>query len=167
MSTTDCWEAARETAALRVQVEALQMAYAHRLDDLDIDAWPGFFTKTGRYVVTTRENVQANRPIGIINCINRGMMQDRVKAFHTANIFEPHVYNHMLGPAEILEQSVEQCKARSNFLVVRIMENGRMDLYAAGAYYDVIVVKEDSLKFQERKVVLDSRSLDILMVIPL
>jgi 3-phenylpropionate/cinnamic acid dioxygenase small subunit len=48
MSATHCRESARETAALRERVEALQMAYAHRLDDLDIDAWPGFFTKTGR-----------------------------------------------------------------------------------------------------------------------
>jgi anthranilate 1,2-dioxygenase small subunit len=167
MSAIHCRESALETTALRERVEALQMNYAHRLDDLDIDAWPGFFTKTGRYVVTTRENVQTNRPIGIINCVNRGMMQDRVKAFHIANIFEPHVYNHMLGPAEILEQSEDQCRVRSNFQVVRIMENGRMDLYAAGTYYDVIVVGEGSLKFQERKVVLDSRSLDILMVIPL
>jgi anthranilate 1,2-dioxygenase small subunit len=47
------------------------------------------------------------------------------------------------------------------------MENGRMDLYATGAYHDVIVVADNFLKFQERKVVLASRSLDILLVIPL
>jgi anthranilate 1,2-dioxygenase small subunit len=167
MSATHCRDSAGDTAALRERVEALQMAYAYRLDDLDIDAWPSFFTETGRYVVTTRENVRANRPIGIINCVNRGMMQDRVKAFHTANIFEPHIYNHMLGPAQILEQSADQCRVRSNFQIVRIMENGRMDLYAAGAYYDVILVEEAGLKFRERKVVLDSCSVDILMVIPL
>jgi len=158
---------ATEFVPLRERVEALQMAYAYRLDDLDIDAWPDFFTKTGRYVVTTRENVQASRPIGIINCVNRGMMQDRVKAFHTANIFEPHLYNHILGPAEILERSADQCRARSNFQVVRIMEHGRMDLYAAGSYRDVISVEDTGLRFQERKVVLDSCSVDILMVIPL
>jgi anthranilate 1,2-dioxygenase small subunit len=158
---------AGEMVPLRERVEALQMAYAYRLDDVDIDAWPDFFTNTGRYVVTTRENVQADRPIGIINCVNRGMMQDRVKAFRTANIFEPHIYNHMLGPAEILEQSADQCRARSNFQVVRIMERGRMDLYAAGSYHDVISVEKAGLRFQERVVVLDSCSVDILMVIPL
>jgi anthranilate 1,2-dioxygenase small subunit len=158
---------ASDMVSLRERVEALQTAYAYRLDDLDIDAWPNFFTKTGRYVVTTRENVQASRPIGIINCVNRGMMQDRVKAFHTANIFEPHRYNHMLGPAEILERSADQCRVRSNFQVVRIMEHGRMDFYAAGSYYDSISIEEAGLRFQERKVVLDSCSVDILMIIPL
>ena len=167
MSVAHCWERAGGKAGLRERVETLQMAYAHRLDDLDIDAWPNFFTEAGRYVVTTRENVRADQSIGIINCVNRGMMQDRVKAFHTANVFEPHVYNHMLGPAELLEQSEDGCRVRSNFQVIRIMENGRMDLYAAGAYYDSILVEESGLKFQERKVVLDSRSVNILMVIPL
>jgi hypothetical protein len=42
-----------------------------------------------------------------------------------------------------------------------------MDLYAAGSYHDVISVEDAGLRFQERKVVLDSCSIDILMVIPL
>ena len=157
----------QDAARLRDRIAEFQMAYAHRLDDLDVDAWPSFFTPSAKYVVTTRENVKAGLPIGIVNCVNRGMMEDRVKAFHTANVFEPHTYNHLLGPVEILEQSGNRCRTRSNFQIVRIMENGRTDLYATGAYHDVIVFADNFLKFQERKVVLDSRSLDILLVIPL
>jgi anthranilate 1,2-dioxygenase small subunit len=47
------------------------------------------------------------------------------------------------------------------------MENGRMDLYATGAYHDLIVVDDAGFKFEERKVVLDSHALDVLLVIPL
>ena len=95
------------------------------------------------------------------------MIEDRVRAFFTANVFEPHIYNHLLGPVEILEQSAAGYVTRANFHVVRIMENGRSELYATGSYHDRIVVEGTDLRFQERKVVLDSRSLDVLMVIPL
>ncbi|MCC2098672.1 MAG: aromatic-ring-hydroxylating dioxygenase subunit beta [Hyphomicrobiales bacterium] len=157
----------RDDSALRDRITAFHLACAHRLDDLDIDAWPGFFAENGKYIVTTRENVRAGYPIGIIHCANRGMIEDRVRAFFTANVFEPHTYNHLLGPVEILENSGEEYVTRSNFHVVRIMENGRSDLYATGSYHDRIVTEGRDLKFLERKVVLDSRTLDILMVIPL
>jgi anthranilate 1,2-dioxygenase small subunit len=73
--------------------------YAYALDDGNIDLWPSFFTDSALYHVTTRENYDQNLPIGIIRCVGRGMMIDRVKAFHTANIYEPHCYNHLVGPA--------------------------------------------------------------------
>jgi anthranilate 1,2-dioxygenase small subunit len=57
--------------------------------------------------------------------------------------------------------------ARSNFQIVRIMETGRMDLFATGKYLDVIQKEGGSLKFRERIVVLDSRNVDILLVVPL
>jgi hypothetical protein len=74
---------------------------AHALDDGQIDRWPSFFTETCVYHVTTREGHEAGLPIGIMRCVGRGMMLDRVKAFHTANIFEPHSYNHALGRASM------------------------------------------------------------------
>ena len=49
---------------------------------------------------------RAGLPIGIMRCVGRGMMVDRVKAFHTANIFEPHTYNHMIGhPVFLVSQA--------------------------------------------------------------
>lgn len=148
-------------------IQTLQTDYAHSLDDMQIDKWPRFFTDDGVYRITTRENLQANLPIGIIHCIGRGMMEDRVKAFHSANIFEPHVYNHLLGPAYVVPQGDNRYQVRSNFQVVRTMESGRMDMYAVGHYEDVVVVEGDSLRFKERVVVIDSRDVDILLVIPL
>ena len=57
--------------------------------------------------------------------------------------------------------------ARSNFQIVRTMESGRMDLFAVGKYLDVIQEEGGSLKFKERVVVLNSRNVDILLVVPL
>ena len=153
--------------AVRELIEDLHVAYAHSLDDLRIDEWPTFFTEMGLYRITTRENLAAGLPIGIINCIGRGMMEDRVKALHTANIFEPHTYNHLIGPAQIEADGPGRFRVRSNFQIVRTMETGRMDLFATGKYADLVIAEEGGLRFQERVVILDSGRVDILLVIPL
>jgi anthranilate 1,2-dioxygenase small subunit len=143
-------------------------SYGHAIDDGELDRWPQFFTPNGVYQITTRENHQAGLPVGIMRCVGRGMMIDRVKAFRTANIFEPHCYNHIVGYPTMSHDQTSGCmRARSNFQVIRIMESGRMDLYATGKYLDVIQKEGGSLKFRERVVVLDSRNVDILLVIPL
>ena len=47
---------------------------------------------------------------GIMRCVGRGMMTDRVKAFHTANIFEPHRYNHIVGYPTMSYEQVDQLR---------------------------------------------------------
>ncbi len=122
---------ARFDQALRERIEDLLCDYAHALDDGQIDRWPGFFTETCVYHVTTREGHEAGLPIGIMRCVGRGMMLDRVKAFHTANIFEPHNYNHVLGRASMaLGPAPDTFACRSNFHVFRIMQDCRTDLFA-------------------------------------
>ena len=159
---------ARFDPALRERIEDLLCDYAHALDDGQIDRWPGFFTETCVYHVTTREGHDAGLPIGIMRCVGRGMMLDRVKAFHTANIFEPHSYNHVLGRASMaLGPAPDTFACRSNFHVFRIMQDGRTDLFATGRYMDTIVLAGGAAKFKQRIVVLDSRQVDILLVLPL
>jgi anthranilate 1,2-dioxygenase small subunit len=148
-------------------VAQLIVSYGHALDDGQIDRWPQFFTKDGLYHITTRENHDAGLPIGIMRCVGRGMMTDRVKAFHTANIFEPHTYNHVCGLPVIISGLSGRLAVRSNFQIVRIMENGRMDLFATGKYLDVVEKEDGVMKFRERVAVLDSRNVDILIVVPL
>jgi anthranilate 1,2-dioxygenase small subunit len=159
---------ARFDPALRERIEDLLCDYAHALDDGKIDRWPAFFTETCVYHVTTREGHEAGLPIGIMRCVGRGMMLDRVKAFHTANIFEPHSYNHVLGRASMaLGPAPDTFACRSNFHVFRIMQDGRSDLFATGRYMDSIVLDGGAAKFKQRIVVLDSRQVDILLVLPL
>jgi anthranilate 1,2-dioxygenase small subunit len=47
------------------------------------------------------------------------------------------------------------------------MEDGRMDLFATGKYLDEVVLEGGVTKLQEHLVVLDSRNVDILIVVPL
>ena len=57
--------------------------------------------------------------------------------------------------------------ARSNFSVYRTMESGETSLFAIGKYLDRIVFESGVPKFSERRVILDSRSIDVLLVFPL
>ena len=72
-------------------------SYCHTLDDGRVDEWSAFFELDAVYQITTRENVRANRPIGIVLCEGRGMMDDRIKALKLANIFEEHTHRHIVG----------------------------------------------------------------------
>jgi anthranilate 1,2-dioxygenase small subunit len=160
--------AAHPDAAIRDKIEDLLCAYSHAIDDGDIDQWPGFFTENGVYHITTRETHEAGQPIGILRCVGRGMMLDRIKAFHTANIFEPHSYNHVLGrPSVALGAAAGSYACRTNFHLIRVMQDGRADLFATGKYLDIITFATGTAKFQERTVVLDSRQVDILLVMPI
>jgi len=58
-------------------------------------------------------------------------------------------------------------EARANFLAVRIMHDGESSLFATGRYLDRIDVSHSPFRFIERLVILDSRKIDTLLVIPL
>jgi anthranilate 1,2-dioxygenase small subunit len=150
-----------------VVVENFLVDYAHRLDDGRIDEWTGFFTADATYQITTRENFEAGYPIGIMLCKGRGMMEDRVLALKTANVFEPHTYCHILGRPQLSEDSPGRLSARSNFSVYRTMEDGTTELFAIGKYLDRITLEGGQPKFTERRVILDSRCIDVLLVFPL
>ena len=150
-----------------IEVESFLADYAHRLDDGKIDEWSGFFSADAIYQITTRENHEAGYPIGVMLCKGRGMMEDRVLALKTANVFEPHTYCHILGRPDLRQDEQGILSARSNFSVYRTMEDGATDLFAIGKYLDRIVFEDGEPKFNERRVILDSRCIDVLLVFPL
>jgi anthranilate 1,2-dioxygenase small subunit len=152
---------------LRLRVEALMTDYVQCIDDDRLEEWPQFFVETGRYRVRTRENHERGLPMNLIYCDGRGMLRDRVSALRKANIFEPHVYCHMVGAVKLLEGANGEHRGRSNFTVTRTMAEGDMSIFACGRYLDRIVEDGGALRFLERTVVLDSRRIDTLLVIPI
>jgi len=154
-------------AETRQSVGDFLAAYGHAIDDDALETWPDFFTEDALYQITTRENMEAGRPLGVMLCEGRGMMADRIKALRTANIYEPHTYCHILGPTVFGEEAAGVVAARTNFHVVRTMQNGRMETFAAGKYLDRIDISGDAPLLAERRVVLESRRVDILLVFPL
>ena len=151
----------------RAAIDDFLADYAHGLDDDQAEAWPDFFTADGVYQILTKEEHDAGLPLGILLCEGQGMMRDRMRALREANIYEPHHYCHVVGRARLEEAGADACTARSNFAIYRIMQRGTTDLFATGRYLDRIVIEAGAPKFRERKVVLDSRAIDILLVMPL
>jgi len=149
-----------------IRLQTFINRYVHTLDDARWDDWPGFFTDTGSYKIVTRENHEAGLPLGLMYCDGRGMMQDRMLALQTANVYEPHTYCHILSWPE-LTQHESSWSGRTNFSVVRTMQSGEMEIFAAGKYLDKFQVSDDQILLTERIVVLESRRVDILLVAPL
>ena len=72
-----------------------------------------------------------------------------------------------MGLPAVLGDSDGSLRVETPFLVVRIMRDGRMDLFATGRYVDVLVEEAGALRFRERIVVCDSNRIDTLLAIPL
>jgi len=152
---------------LRDRVETLYADYGHCIDDGEIERWPEHFTEGGFYQVITRESYQEDRPIGIMHCEGQGMMRDRVRAMREANIFEPHRYTHVTERPRFAGREGARVEGRANFFVTRTMQSGEMTLFACGKYLDVIEIGVATPRFVSRRVVLESRRVDVLLVYPL
>jgi anthranilate 1,2-dioxygenase small subunit len=152
--------------ALRLRIESLFADYVHCIDDDALEQWPDFFTKDALYRITSRENFTLGLPVCLVYCEGRGMMADRISAMRQANIYEPHSYNHNISALKILSVATDGIRTQSNFAVFRTMADGAMSLFNCGRYMDRIVEENGVLKFAERLVVLESRRIDTLLVIP-
>ncbi len=156
-----------DATALRQGIDDLYAAYADCIDDDRLEEWPDFFVENCRYLITSRESHEAGLRHGIIYCASRGMVADRVMALRHANMFEPHRYRHIVGPARLGNVDGNIAEARANFLAVRIMHDGTSELFATGRYLDRIAINAAPFRFIERLVILDSQKIDTLLVIPL
>ena len=58
-------------------------------------------------------------------------------------------------------------RTRSNFTVIRTMSDGAMSVFACGRYLDHVVEQAGVLKYRERTVILDSKRIDTLLIIPI
>jgi 3-phenylpropionate/cinnamic acid dioxygenase small subunit len=96
----------------------------------------------------------------------RPMLRDRVASLRNANIYEPQRYRHIISSTLIEEIDKKAVRSTSNFLVIRIMQDGGTLLFASGRYLDRIVLSSEPL-YEERVVICDSRRFDTLLAIPL
>jgi anthranilate 1,2-dioxygenase small subunit len=153
--------------ALESRVLRLLAEYVHCIDDERYEEWPEFFCEQCRYRVTTRAANKRGQLASIIDCESRGMLHDRVNSLRHANIYEPHVYRHLLGPTRIVSRQGGAVKARTGVVVMRIVEGQDAEVFVSGTYEDTFEERNGDLKISERIVVLDSARVDTLLVIPL
>ena len=142
---------------------ALNAQYARCIDDDRLEEWPGFFLEHCLYKITTADNLAKGYEAGLVYADSRAMLQDRVSALREANIYERQRYRHIVGLPLVLEGGAVE----TPFLVVRIMRDGKMELFATGRYLDKVIEENNILRFSERVVVCDSSRFDTLLAIPL
>jgi anthranilate 1,2-dioxygenase small subunit len=154
----------------RWELDQLFTDYVHCLDADELERWPDFFTEDCFYRITSAENYEAGRPLGLIYATSRNMLKDRVSALREANIYEPQRYRHLVSSINIVGNAARGTGAldvAANFLVVRTMQDGEMSIFGAGRYVDRVRRDAGSWKFASKTVVLDSRQIDTLLAIPI
>jgi anthranilate 1,2-dioxygenase small subunit len=149
------------------RVSRLNADYARAIDDDRLEDWPNFFTDPCLYTITSADNHRRGMPVGVIYADSKGMLKDRVAALREANVFERQSYRHLVGLPAIVGEQDGAVRAETPFLVVRIMRDGTMALFATGRYLDALVEEAGALRFRERVVVCDSSRIDTLLAIPL
>ena len=146
----------------------LNAGYARAIDDGNFEAWPEFFFEECLYKLTSADNHAAGMEAGVMYADSRNMLRDRISALRVANIYERQRYRHIVGLPSVL--AIDGASARSEvpFMVVRIMRDGTMELFATGRYLDRVEIDGDgALRFRERIAVCDSNRFDTLVAIPI
>lgn len=150
-----------------LRVADLNARYADAIDSDRLEAWPELFCEHGVYRITTAENAEQDLPLAMIYTTSRAMLRDRVKALREANIYEDQRYRHVLGTPLIHAAEVGVMRARTSFMVARVMRTGETMLFATGRYEDRVVLDGATAMFAEKTVIIDSRQIDTLLAIPL
>ena len=154
-------------ANLPAVLAQLNADYARAIDDDRLEDWPELFVDDCVYTITSAENHRRGLPGGLVYADSKGMLRDRVRALREANIYERQTYRHLVGLPATLGESDGGMRTETPFLVVRIMRDGRMDLFATGRYLDLVTEDAGTLRFRERIVICDSSRVDTLLALPL
>jgi anthranilate 1,2-dioxygenase small subunit len=144
-----------------------QNAYVRCIDSGRLEQWPDFFEDDCVYKITTAENHAQGLEAGVIFANSKGMLRDRVASLREANIYERHVYRHLLGQPWIVSGDEREVRTETSFFVARIMRDGSTDVYATGQYIDTFRLNGTDAKLRERIVVCDSSRFDTLLALPL
>jgi anthranilate 1,2-dioxygenase small subunit len=149
-------------------VENLVHEWARAVDEDRVEAICELLVPAGRYTVRSRFNADRGLPIALIDAHSAAQLRDRIKSMRIANIYEPHHYRHLVSGVQIVGEKDQALEVRSNLVVVRTMElDGTMKVFASGQCRDLVQVDGDQALFRSREIVLDSRAVETLMVIPL
>jgi len=153
---------------LTARLVALNAEYARAIDEAAFERWPELFFEACLYKLTTSDNLARGLESGLIYADSRAMLQDRVAALREANIYERQRYRHIVGLPMVLGARDSDTEVETPFLVVRIMRDGRMDLFATGRYLDRVATDADgALRFRERLAVCDGARFDTLVALPI
>ena len=148
-------------------ISTFNATYSRCIDTDALENWPHFFTDDCFYKITTAENVKDNLPAGLVYADSKDMLHDRISALREANIYERQSYRHILSTPYVVSESDIQIESETPFIVIRIMHDGKSELFCSGIYKDIFTIQDNKTLLKERIVICDSNQIDTLLAIPL
>lgn len=150
----------------RAGIADLILRNAHFIDTDHLEDWAGCFAEDGRYVVTTRENVDLGFEGVLMSCEGMPMLRDRVQYIRKAAVFNIHRDRHIVGQPLISEEGDGRYKALTSFALYQSEPDRDSRLFCLGYYEDVISLVEGAFRFRSRRVVLDNDTVTPLLSNP-
>ncbi len=154
------------TNITRDEVRDLYDAYYTALDDVDLPAWPEFFTEECVYRVIPRENYEAGYTLCTMQAESRGMLKDRVTGLTRTQMYAPRYYRRFPTAPRLLGEDNGVMSVRHNLLVIQTLIDKQSDIVLSAVCHDKIVRDGDRLRFVERVVVFDSEMIPNSLVYP-
>ena len=145
-------------------VEELLLRAAHLLDEGRIAEWTELFSETAQY-----EMLFHNKDIGGVDDYMIKLNKDELVKRMTLvpnYVLDTAKRIHMVSNIQINLQG-KAAAVRSSFVVYRTTEAGKTGLYAVGHCEDEVVETSTSWLFENRRVVLDTRLLEVHTHLPL
>lgn len=155
-----------ESQIMKLRLQSLYDDYAYVLDEQDLDAWLNFFTEDAHYRVISKENFDANLPLGLIFCMNKNMLRDRVTALRETTMYEPRAMRHFISGMHILGIEADVVRVQANFLITESVSDQEPEISMVGKYQDELVVTEDSVLIRKRDCIYDNYRIRNSLIIP-
>lgn len=154
------------TTITRDEIRDLYDAYYATLDDVDLHAWPEYFTQECLYRVIPRENFEAGYTLSTMQAESRGMLKDRVTGLTRTQMYAPRYYRRFPTAPRIMGEDAGVVSVRHNLLIVQTLIDKQADIVLSGVCFDKVVRDGDRLRFIERIVAFDSEMIPNSLVYP-
>jgi len=152
---------------LRAEIEEFHAEYCAALDENRLEDWVSFFTPDAVYRITSRENAEAELPVGLVYCEGAGMLRDRALAIAKTAMFAPRYLQHQVGNIRVLGVSGDGIvSAQANYLLFQTLVDEKTTIHQVGRYFDRFVRAGARVLLRERHCVYDSVLLDNSLVLP-
>lgn len=156
----------KSTSALRAELRDLYEDYALCLDEDRLEEWPDFFVEDCHYRVLSRENHDQGLPIGLIYCMNKNMLKDRVTALRETTMSEPRSLRHFISCVSVREHSADQVVSQANFAILESLSDRDPIVNMVGRYLDTWRQTPDGWKLAVRDCVCDNYRIRTSLIVP-
>ncbi len=166
MTVTTPQKSQPQSPELRWKLRDFYEDYAQHLDDGDLEGWIEYFTEDCHYRVISRENHTLNLPIGLIYCMNKNMVRDRVMAMRETTVCQPRTIRHFISGVRVNAVNDDEIRAQANFMISECLVDSEPEITLAGQYQDIIVQSGDGYLFKSRDCIIDNYRVKTSLIIP-